>query len=95
MDELEALDDNRWWFAVVRVANGYVWFTNTTGGECETEYVIEAPDEDTDEADQVAFVRLVDRMAEHFGFTYDKFSRTNLRVVFDLVGHKCEDAEDE
>lgn len=35
--------------------------------------------------------RMLERVAEHFGYSYNKFSDKNLNITFDKKGHKVED----
>ena len=38
--------------------------------------------------EQYTMKKLLERVAEYFGCSYDKFSKTNLKVTFNKKGHK-------
>ena len=50
----------------------------------EKHVVVEVGDEDDD------FTKLLYAVAEHFGYTYNKFSPNNLEINFNKKGHKVE-----
>lgn len=67
---------------------GYVlqWEAEIKDNNWETQYV---PIEETsDEFDTMR--RLLECVAEFFGFPYDKYSRTNINITFDKLGRKVE-----
>ena len=43
------------------------------------------------EGQQDCMKRMLERVAEHFGYSYDKWSDKNLNISFDRKGHKVED----
>lgn len=45
----------------------------------------------TEDEEKIAVGKLLMRVAEYFGVSYDKFSDGNLRVTFDKNGHKLEE----
>lgn len=49
-------------------------------------YVLE--DEDSD--DRVILEKTINFLAEHFGLSYDKFSKENLRISWDRAGSKVD-----
>lgn len=46
-----------------------------------------------DEDEQGALKSLLTSVASHFGHDYDKWAKDNLRISFDLVGHKVSDQD--
>ncbi len=67
---------NNWTAHISKVDNGY---TFTTDDDCE---VIE---DDTDDGKE-AMTKLLNRIADYFGFNYDGFSDSNLNIKWNLKG---------
>ena len=38
--------------------------------------------------EQYTMKKLLERIADYFGYSYNKFSKNNLRITFDREGHK-------
>ena len=73
---------------IVEANNGYVLSRDV---EQDENVWIEEIDvvEETDDTNDL-FRRLLEKVAEHFGMQYDKFSSENLNITFDKKGHKVE-----
>ena len=42
------------------------------------------------DSEKVAFTRMVYALADHFGFTYNKYGSDNLKITWDSKGEKLE-----
>jgi len=73
---------------IVEANNGYILSHDV---EQDENVWIEEIDvvEETDDTNDL-FRRLLEKVAEHFGMQYDKFSSENLNITFDKKGHKVE-----
>ena len=70
---------------IVEGNNGYALYYEEENVWTEEFEVVE----ETDDINET-FRVLLERVAERFGMSYDKFSSTNLNVTFDKKGHKVE-----
>lgn len=75
------------------IENGYIlsWYEDEedVNGNVVKEEKKEVVEElDVLEGENETMVRLLTRIAEHFGITYDKYKENNLNIAFDKKGHK-------
>lgn len=75
-----------WKITIKKVNNGYI--VEGPGGDMKEISVIE---EISDDDEKEACKRLLEFVAEHFGFMHDKFAEDNLRISWDKKGRKIED----
>lgn len=66
---------------IEHVANGYILFLHD---EERTKKVV------CDDDEKEELKKLLYEVAEYFGATYDKWSKTNLQITFNRKGHKVE-----
>ena len=68
--------------------NGFILESETINcnNQKEKQYVVI---EDRDDEHECV-IRFLEKVAEHFGFIYDKFSPNNLNITFDKKGHKVD-----
>lgn len=73
---------------IKEVSNGFVlswWYRETEDREVTDMVVVEDTGDEHD-----LFQRFLEKVAEHFGYTYDKWGKENLSITFDRKGHKVE-----
>lgn len=76
---------------IKRMRNGYhLSFFEDTGDTANSlvELVVEEPDDDNGET--IAMQDLLYQVAEHFGYTYNKWGNNNLKISFGNKGHKLD-----
>jgi hypothetical protein len=56
----------------------------------ETSYI---PIEDTGD-DRDCLKRMLEKIADYFGESYDPFKRDNIEITFTMIGDECEDIEE-
>lgn len=73
---------------IMEADNGFILESEITNcdNQKEFQYVVV---EDTDN-EQECIASMLTKVAEHFGFIYDKFSPHNLNITFDKKGHKVD-----
>lgn len=99
-----------WRITIIKADNGYILEapiaerTDESGNDIVrinrevVEDVYETSEADryeTDDADQIAFARMLEKLAEYFGHHYEKFNKNNLSIKFNLKGHKVYEGEEE
>ena len=88
-----------WEITIKRVDNGFL-LTAPANSEDETatENIVEFLNREvsTEEEDEQNTVkRMLTKVAEYFGYNYDKWSKTNLKISWDDKGHKVYDEEED
>lgn len=68
--------------------NGYALEKVLTFDDGKTQEILDVIEEPDDE--NGAMKRMLERVAEHFGYTYNKFGNENLVISFTGKGHKVE-----
>ncbi len=84
-----------WKITIHKVDNGYLISYPTQdsdGNEQVRQNVLEIPE--TPSGDKEAMTALLFRIAEHFGFHYQKYGDHNLRIAWDVEGHGKVDQAD-
>jgi len=83
---------------IERATNGYLlsWDEETENGIVKEKMVIEQTEDkyggyETQDSEKIALGNLLTQIAEHFGFYYDKWSKDNLSIQFNLKGHKVDE----
>uniref|UniRef100_A0A6M3LKA8 Uncharacterized protein n=1 Tax=viral metagenome TaxID=1070528 RepID=A0A6M3LKA8_9ZZZZ len=73
---------------IIESDRGYVLVSEywETDDRKETDYI---PIEDVNGEDD-CMKRLLEAVAEHFGYSYNKYGKNNINVTFDKLGHKVE-----
>ena len=71
---------------IKQAENGYIITLPREQDTPEGQIVIESKDGE----EKQAFIDLVNELAEQFGFIYNKWKEDNLKISFDLKGHKLE-----
>lgn len=73
---------------IIQADNGFILVSGIINDDNtkEFQYVVV---EDTDN-EQECIASMLTKVAEHFGFVYDKFSPNNLNITFDKKGHKVD-----
>lgn len=73
---------------IIQCDNGYVLISEIQVTATEKETVYDPVEDDGNSQD--CLKRMLLRVAEHFGFQYDKFNPDNLEITFNRKGHKVE-----
>jgi len=73
---------------IIESGSGYVLVSDCweTDDRMETNYV---PIEDF-AGEEDCLKRMLEAVADHFGFHYDRYGRENINITFDRKGHKVE-----
>lgn len=73
---------------IKQAKNGYILTVPFLGeGEEDTEEILIEDQDDEREA----MIKMLEEVAEHFGFFYDKWGKENLNISFNKKGYKCDD----
>ena len=72
---------------IIETTNGYI--LESEYNESETK-VVKSYDviEDINNDDRIDLARLLIKVAEHFGYKYEKYGKENINITFDKPGHK-------
>ena len=71
---------------IMEAENGFILTSEVENEEGKKEFVFTV----VEEIDGECIKRLLEKVAEHFGVAYNKFSANNLNITFDKKGHKVE-----
>lgn len=81
-----------WEVTIKKVRNGYLLTAPAqTADEDAMEMVIQDDLEDNEMTDKKTMQKVLEEIAEYFGFIHDKWDKNNLSVTWDSPGRKAYD----